>query len=112
MSLLSWIVALPFAIGALWLTASHRDSGSPRLYRRPRLACLTFLACAIDVARRAHEKGPGTWEGLGLAALAPASAWWALRAGVQAWVAWRVRRMAEEDRARIEAKRAGREVVK
>jgi len=90
------------AFAGAWATASEREHGL-RSYKRPRLAAPWFAASAALCVYGASEKGPGSWTGLGCAALAVAGAWWALGAAAQAWVEW-----SEPRRAAASRKAGGR----
>lgn len=94
MNLSNLVGAIAGGLGALlaiWLTATTRRrtlTGTMRFHDRPRLAALTYAAlCAVSVYM-AHDRGPATWLGLFFAVLVPCNAWWAFRAGVEAWVDW------------------------
>lgn len=90
------------ALGALVVSLMTAKDGED--YKHPRIATVTLFALVGVCFWEAREHGPGTWIGLFFAVLVPVNVWLGLCAGIQAWVAWMMRREAAARRARRAAR--------
>ena len=86
---------------------ARQDGG----FKRPRVAALIYLACTVYFAHKAREHGPGTWAGLLFAVGVPFTAWWTLRAAVEAWADRQVRASLSAARERAAERRRQRDAV-